>query len=274
MAKVKKQQSPKSAGITCVVIAIFAFLIGIALLAAKKDVVINGPKDMNQVLASGNIKEGDFVKINVDRTFGSYAERKHTINGIIPFGKDTYYVVWLNDDSIISLSVKNKKQVKKLETIVNQTASYLYGYGNLNESITLVGEVKALKSDESKLYRDAIRMLGSEGIDFENRDIHYYNIDCTSNRKTAILYPVVFIIIGIFCIFCAVINFKYAGQQPTYTASEASSVLNNMTAGNYMNASQNYYNDNESDNNVNAQNSFNGADLNNNYYNNSDNNMQ
>ena len=204
--------------------------------------------------------KGIHIKVNVDACLGNYAETQHKINGIIPAGKEEHYIVWLDNNAALSITVKNKKTINKLNSIIDDTWDYLDGASDtLPSSITIEGQVNTMDSELEGYYDDYLEDMGFADSGFP---IYYVTVDNTDTRATGWLIVGVLLVIGIGCligmisIIKAIKREKAAAEnvQNTYAGNDANVFgnINNYGAnGAYNNAQYNNgtYGDNSAYNN-------------------------
>lgn len=226
--------------------------------------------------------KGVHIKVNVDACLGNYAETQHKINGVIPAGKEEHYIVWLDNNAALSITVKSKKTINKLNSIIDDTWDYLDGVSDtLPSSITIEGQVKTMDSELKGYYEDYLEEMGFTDSGFP---IYYVTVDNTDTRATGWLIVGVLLVAGIGCligmisIIKAIKREKAAAEavQNTYADNNANVFgnINNYGAnGAYNNAQYNNgaYGNNSSYNNGAYDNNSsynNGAYDNNSSYNN------
>lgn len=142
--------------------------------------------------------KGIHIKVNVDACLGNYAETQHKINGIIPAGKEEHYIVWLDNNAALSITVKNKKTINKLNSIIDDTWDYLDGVSDtLPSSITIEGQVSTMDSELEGYYDDYLEDMGFADSGFP---IYYVTVDNTDTRATGWLIVGVLLVIGIGCL--------------------------------------------------------------------------
>ena len=192
--------------------------------------------------------KGIHIKVNVDACLGNYAETQHKINGIIPAGKEEHYIVWLDNNAALSITVKNKKTINKLNSIIDDTWDYLDGVSDtLPSSITIEGQVNTMDSELEGYYDDYLEDMGfaDSGL-----PIYYVTVDNTDTRATGWLIVGVLLVIGIGClvgmisVIKAIKREKAAAEnvQNTYAGNDANVFgnINNYGAnGAYNNAQYN-----------------------------------
>ncbi len=192
--------------------------------------------------------KGIHIKVNVDACLGNYAETQHKINGIIPAGKEEHYIVWLDNNAALSITVKNKKTINKLNSIIDDTWDYLDGVSDtLPSSITIEGQVNTMDSELEGYYDDYLEDMGFADSGFP---IYYVTVDNTDTRATGWLIVGVLLVIGIGClvgmisVIKAIKREKAAAEnvQNTYAGNDANVFgnINNYGAnGAYNNAQYN-----------------------------------
>lgn len=172
--------------------------------------------------------KGIHIKVNVDACLGNYAETQHKINGIIPAGKEEHYIVWLDNNAALSITVKNKKTINKLNSIIDDTWDYLDGVSDtLPSSITIEGQVNTMDSELEGYYDDYLEDMGFADSGFP---IYYVTVDNTDTRATGWLIVGVLLVIGIGCLIGMISVIKAIKREKA--AAEA---VQNTYAGNMGN---------------------------------------
>lgn len=196
--------------------------------------------------------KGIHIKVNVDACLGNYAETQHKINGIIPAGKEEHYIVWLDNNAALSITVKNKKTINKLNSIIDDTWDYLDGVSDtLPSSITIEGQVNTMDSELEGYYDDYLEDMGFADSGFP---IYYVTVDNTDTRATGWLIVGVLLVIGIGCLIGMISVIKAIKREKA--AAEA---VQNTYAGNDANVFGNI-------NNYGANGAYNNAQYNNGTY--------
>lgn len=230
MAKNKKQNGSKKSVVGCVIGMIISFLLGAVLLIGESDYLFSEPQDLNEMVMAGDTpQKGEYVTVGVDAVVDWYAETEHRINGIIPIGKEQHCLVWLDDESFISMTVKGKN-IDKVDELIDETADYLNGVSNvLPTKVVFSGKVSSIDSDVSKYYDDVLDYYGiyeSDGL-----VVHYITIDTTDTKLQTWLMFGFFILLGIFCLIALVLTVKHrkkekaaqavlAGQTPYFNSMQ------------------------------------------------------
>lgn len=207
MAKNKKQNGSKGSVAGCVIGMIFFFLIGAVLLIGESDYLFSEPRDLNEMVMAGDSpQKGEYVTVGVDAVVDWYAETEHRINGIIPIGKEQHCLVWLDDESFISMTVKGKN-MDKVDELIDETADYLNGVSStLPSKVVFSGRVSTIDSDVSKYYDDVLDYYGiyeSDGL-----VVRYVTIDTTDTKLQTWLMFAFFMLLGIACLIGLVVTVK------------------------------------------------------------------
>ncbi len=176
--KIMKQKKNSIVGWWIAAILV-GFIMVLYIVTQKDFLFATKPTDIMELIAEdGTATKDVYVSIGVDGVVEHYAEMKHSINGIIPIGTDDYYLLWLDDGSFISLTAKGKKNTEKLQQIMNDTHSYLYGQTDaLPEKLELKGRISTMDSEIEGYYKDALYawdISASDGL-----TIYYVTIDTT-----------------------------------------------------------------------------------------------
>ena len=172
-------------------------LVGIGLVASEADYIFTGEAtNINQALNDQNLEEyhGKYISVNVDAVIDNYAEMTHSTYGI-KTGSDQYYLIWLDDGSMISVSIPEKK-TSGINRVMDETWEYLSGNASdfTNVPIHIEGELREIGGDLKQYYQEC---LDYYEITQDEYDIYYYNIDCTSSRGLLIGEMLFFFAVGI-----------------------------------------------------------------------------
>ncbi|MBR3834680.1 MAG: hypothetical protein IKJ73_10190 [Lachnospiraceae bacterium] len=178
--------------------AIIALYVGTHI-----DLMFHEPVDLMEHIADeGEPVKGTYVSLGVDGVVDCYAETKHRINGIIPIGTDRHYLLWLDDGSFISLQAKGKKDIEKLNSIMNETQRYINGNADvLPPKYEITGVISTMDSEISGYYRQD---LSYWGIDSTVGKIYYVQIDETQGKLSSWLMMGLFVLIEIICIIALI----------------------------------------------------------------------
>ena len=207
MAKNKKQNGGKGSVVGCVIGMIFFFLLGAVMLIGESDYLFSEPQDLNEMVMAGDTpQKGEYVTVGVDAVVDWYAETEHRINGIIPIGKEQHCLVWLDDESFISMTVKGKN-MDKVDELIEETSDYLNGVSDtLPSKVVFSGRISAIDSDVSKYYDDVLDYYGiyeSDGLVVRN-----ITIDTTDTKLQTWLIFGFFMLLGVVFLVTLVITVK------------------------------------------------------------------
>ncbi|MBE5953175.1 MAG: hypothetical protein E7257_03325 [Lachnospiraceae bacterium] len=194
----------KKASVAALVFGVIIVAGIIALyMGTHIDLMFHEPKDLMELIEEeGSPKKGEYVSVGIDAAVDCYAETKHRINGIIPAGTDMHYVLWLDDGSFISIKVNGKKNIEKLDKIVNETQRYVNGNSDtLPAKYELSGVISTMDSEIEDYYRQDIRYWG---IDESGYPIYYVEIDETQSKLSAWLMMGFFALIEVICVIALI----------------------------------------------------------------------
>ena len=188
----------KGPSLATLIVPIMFLAFGIISLILYSDLIF-GTKvsNINKLLQQGTVEanEGSFVEMDIDAVLDNFAETSHKRNGIT-IGKDQHYLVWLDDDSMIAVSVKSKKDVNAMNDIMDVTWDYVDGKRETlaDEPLHLKGKLQKMSSEMKNYYQKSLDYFGITSAD---RDIHYYVVDCTDSQLLAILVTAFFFVVAI-----------------------------------------------------------------------------
>ncbi|MBR5761138.1 MAG: hypothetical protein IKX87_03855 [Lachnospiraceae bacterium] len=151
-------------------------------------------KNVDDVLFDESINgiPNGYYELSMDAAFGGFADMKE--NGKVT---KTYYVVWLDDDTIAAVAVYPSDQ-DKLDAIVDATWEYIYGNSNTFAPIPYAGVVKAesMGAEVKKYYHDLLDEMNITDNDFTIREVL---LDYTngSGLKHNIIVSGVMVLVGL-----------------------------------------------------------------------------
>ena len=148
-----------------------------------------------------------WITYDVVACLGEYAEATET-HCFIPTGHEYYYLIWMEDGSIMPLSVSKKADKEYLDALYDATCDYLDGKTKMieMEPRTFVGVVKSQESEALSYYNGT---LASNGITVTaGYTIRYELLDCTMNRTDYLLLVGACMFIPVLGIAVAVVGFK------------------------------------------------------------------
>ena len=206
-----KEEKKSSVGALVFAVIIVTGIIAL-YIGTHIDLMFHQPRDIMQVIdEEGSPKKGEYVSVGIDAVVDCYAETKHRINGIIPAGTDMHYILWLDDGSFISLMVKGKKDIEKLDKIMSETQRYINGTTDtLPAKYKLSGVISTMDSEIEGYYRQDIQYWG---INESGYPIYYVQIDETQSKLGAWLMMGFFAIIEVICVASLISAIKEKNQE-------------------------------------------------------------
>lgn len=195
---------------------IFAVVVLTVLLVAY--LVIDGgymidstPQNINEMIEeNGEPVKGEYVSVGVDAVLDWYAETEHRINGIIPVGTDMHCLVWLDDNSFISLTVKGNKNIEKIEKIIDETYAYMcYETDYLPTPVVFKGRISTIDSEVSRYYEDALNAWGISVSSDAGLTIYRLDIDTTQTKLKAWLMFLFIVVLDAMSIMLLVSEVKH-----------------------------------------------------------------
>ncbi len=178
-------------GILLLAVAAFTVLMNAELIFGQN------VSNINKLLEQGTLESNvdSYIEIKIDAVFENFAETTHKTNGITT-GKDQHYIVWLDDDSVIAVSVKNKKLVSELERIMDETWDYLDEKTDslTQNTIEVKGKLRKMNTEMRKYYDEHLDYIGLKEAGF---NIHYLQVDCTSSRTTYIIATAIMLVVAV-----------------------------------------------------------------------------
>lgn len=154
------------------------------------DVMFGRVEDFYEKEAESGIEDGDYVSLYVDGVLGNFAETTTHKYYFIPVGKDRHYIIWLDDQEIISLTVSGDKKVEQLDTICDATWDYLNGISQVYDvpGKNFRGRITKPDSELKGYMNNELKKLGITEEEFR---IYPLTIDTTETPlKSWILFLV------------------------------------------------------------------------------------
>lgn len=209
----KKQGKKRTGAIVALSICTLLFLVlAFVMFVADMDYLIGRETtDLSDLAYLERPEKDDHVTADNYAVLGKYAQTKHYINGFIPSGTEYHYILWLDNDAAISVTVKNKKMIEKLDNLETLTWEVLNGestdYPNVPE---LEGKVSTMDPEIEGYYDDYLEEIGFTDSGF---DIYYVTIDTTETWLVSWLYVLVFAVLAIICIISIIANVRQAKKE-------------------------------------------------------------
>ncbi len=147
-----------------------------------------------------------WISYEVIACFGEYAESTET-HYFIPTGHEYYYLVWMEDGSIMPLSVSKKSDKEYLDALSDATYDYCdYKTEYIDmEPRTFIGTVTTQDSEILGYYNETLDYMGTS--EANGWTIRYTLLDCTSTRG------------GTIALVCAVMLIPILGFVTAFTTA-------------------------------------------------------
>lgn len=169
-----------------IVSIIALILVGFAAFAMK-DLMFGDVKGRYEdVVDNYSDYKEQWISYEVVACLGNYAEGTESYS-FIPTGHEYYYIIWMEDGSVMPMCVSKKADKEYLDRLTDATYDYLDG---ITDTISIpprefTGTVKSQKAEADKYYREGLNYLKiSAGSGWVVRDVL---LDCTSTRTGTIL---------------------------------------------------------------------------------------
>lgn len=212
LAKTQAKETKRDIALSICGIVLFSVLAIIFLAVEAKFIFGGEPQDINEYLMEHEeLKKDDHVTINVDACLANYAETKHRINGIIPAGTDQHFIIWLDNNAVVSLKIKNKKVIKQFKALIDDTWEYLDGYAaDFPTGIKIQGQVTTISPKIEDYYMTTLRNMGftDSGL-----PIYYVEIDATATKLKSIMTVVGCLALDGLCVWLFIGNVKKRKSQ-------------------------------------------------------------
>ena len=178
-------------------------------------------KDGNKIIESGGeLKKGENVTLKIYFSTKAYAKSKS-----IKHGQHYHYIAWLEDGSLISISVSDYNKRKELDDLADAVYDYALGKTKTApDPVTVTGSVVKLDSRVAEYYKKEVE-YGKNTIDpttmttYKDESkfskVYYLEIDTSFTRTWAIIIsivgPIVTLISGIVLV---ILIFKHKELEP------------------------------------------------------------
>lgn len=146
-----------------------------------------------------------WISYEVVACLGCYAEGTESY-AFIPTGHEYYYLIWMEDGSIMPLSVSKKADREYLDALTDATYDYIDGKTKMieMEPREFTGTVSSQDSEVTKYYNEALGYLEISAAD--GWVIRTVLLDCTKSRTSYLLLVGAVMMIPVLGITVTVIN--------------------------------------------------------------------
>ena len=189
-----------------VILAVMFFAFGIFYVVSDVKDLISPTRDILDIIdEDGDIEDGEFVNMGVDAVLDWYAETKHTVN-YIPVGKEQHCVIWLDDYTFISMTVK-KKDIDEIDELIDKTWGYIDGEtDDWPSPIIFSGRIRKMDSEVLKYYNECIDDIVT---DRSGCTIYAFTVDTTQSKVKTWLWIIALFAIGAAFTVGAVVKSKH-----------------------------------------------------------------
>ena len=169
------------------VVSIIAFVLFGACAFFLRDLLFGGVKGTYEEVADNyEAYSEQWISYEVVACLGNYAEETESYS-FIPTGHEYYYIIMMEDGSVMPMTVSKKTDREYLDALTDATYDYFDG---VTKTISVpprefIGTVKAQKSDAEKYYKEGLDYLKIS--EKEGWVIRHVLLDCTSSRASTIL---------------------------------------------------------------------------------------
>lgn len=219
----------KTGGIVgSVIMIIVCALLTFVLFVGEMDYLFGEPRDLNEIISDGaSPQKGEYVTIGVDAVVDWYAETKYKINGVIPAGKEQHCILWLDNQSFISMTVKGK-DIDKVNMLIDATTDYLNKDTEyLPTPVVFSGKVTSIGTEVSKYWREGLEYYGISEFDPE-LTVYNLTIDTTETKTQMWLMIGLFAALTVVFVIVLIVNIKNRkkikeanAQAAAYNAAQA-----------------------------------------------------
>ena len=148
-----------------------------------------------------------WISYEVVACFGCYAESTETY-AFIPTGHEYFYLIWMEDGSIMPLSVSKKADREYLDALTEATYDYIDGKTRMieMEPRTFIGTVGSQDSEIARYYRDALNSM--EISEADGWVIRTVLLECSKSRTSYLILVGAVMMIPVIGITTTIISFR------------------------------------------------------------------
>ncbi len=231
MKKQEKRKKRTGAIVLLSVLTVLFLFLGFVMfvsdmdyLISKKTTTIGGTEEWNRP------QKDDHVTVENYAVLGKYAQTKHYINGFIPSGTEYHYILWLDNDAAVSVTVKNKKMIEELDNLETLTWEVLNGTSDYYPDVEeLTGKVSTMDPEIEGYFDDYLDEIGFTESGF---DVYYVTIDTTETWLMSWMYVLFFVVLAVICIISIIANVK-KGKKEKLAAAQLENAANGQMGNAY-----------------------------------------
>lgn len=148
-----------------------------------------------------------WITYEVVACLGCYAESTETY-AFIPTGHEYFYIIWMEDGSIMPLSVSKKADRDYLDALTDATYDYIDGNTKMieMEPRTFIGTVSSQDSEIAGYYRDALNSI--EITEANGWVIRSVLLECTKTRTSYLILVGAVMMIPVLGITFTIVNMR------------------------------------------------------------------
>ncbi|MBR3278053.1 MAG: hypothetical protein IKG01_03965 [Lachnospiraceae bacterium] len=148
-----------------------------------------------------------WITYEVVACLGCYAESTETY-AFIPTGHEYFYIIWMEDGSIMPLSVSKKADRDYLDALTDATYDYIDGNTKMieMEPRTFIGTVSSQDSEIAGYYRDALNSI--EITEANGWVIRSVLLECTKTRTSYLILVGAVMMIPVLGITFTIVNVR------------------------------------------------------------------
>ena len=190
------------------IISILCFVLFGACIFFLRNLLFGGvAASYEEAALNKEAYKDQWITYDVVACLGEYAEATET-QYFIPTGHEYYYLIWMEDGSIMPLSVSKKADREYLDALTDATYDYIDGKTKMieMEPRTFVGVVKAQESEAVSYYNGSLQSAGITPT--AGYTIRYELLDCTMNRTDYLLLAGGVMLIPILGVVVTIVGYK------------------------------------------------------------------
>lgn len=148
-----------------------------------------------------------WISYEVVACLGCYAESTETY-AFIPTGHEYFYIIWMEDGSVMPLSVSKKADREYLDALTDATYDYIDGKTKMieMEPKTFIGTVSTQDSEIAGYYRDSLNYL--EITETDGWVIRTVLLECSKSRASYLILVGAVMMIPVLGITVTIINIR------------------------------------------------------------------
>ena len=196
------------------IISIIGFIIPLLAIVFMRDLLFSGVAATYEEAALNQSEYSDkWISYEVIACLGEYAEETET-QYFIETGHTYYYIIWMADGSIMSLSVSKKADKEYLDALTDATYDYVDGKTRMieMEPRTFIGTVSNQKTEAVKYYNEMLNYM--EITEDDGWVVRYTLLNCTDSRAGKIALVSVVTLLPVLGVIFSIISINKENKKP------------------------------------------------------------